>query len=135
VDYGFTDILTLPGALGLFLYGMKVMSDALLDLAGDRMRKILATTTTNRSHWCDHGRQYRHHGDSVANFPVWIQGQYQRHGPAGCKLERQRPFQGLYQIAEVTARSCRLLGSGATMPSFRASNVVQRGVGISMTRA
>ena len=46
MDYGFTDILTLLGALGLFLYGMKVMSDALLDLAGDRMRKILATTTT-----------------------------------------------------------------------------------------
>src|SRR5210317_968548 len=27
---------------------MKVMSDALLELAGDRMRKILATTTSNR---------------------------------------------------------------------------------------
>ncbi len=48
MDYGFTDILTLLGALGLFLYGMKVMSDALLELAGDRMRKILATTTSNR---------------------------------------------------------------------------------------
>jgi len=48
VDYGITDIVTLLGALGLFLYGMKVMSDALLELAGDRMRKILATTTSNR---------------------------------------------------------------------------------------
>jgi len=48
VDYGFTDILTLLGALGLFLYGMKVMSDALMELAGDRMRNILATTTSNR---------------------------------------------------------------------------------------
>ncbi len=48
MEYGFTDILTLLGALGLFLYGMKVMSDALLELAGDRMRKILATTTSNR---------------------------------------------------------------------------------------
>ncbi len=48
MDYGFTDILALLGALGLFLYGMKVMSDALLELAGDRMRKILATTTSNR---------------------------------------------------------------------------------------
>jgi phosphate:Na+ symporter len=48
VEYGFTDILTLLGALGLFLYGMKVMSDALLELAGDRMRKILSTTTSNR---------------------------------------------------------------------------------------
>jgi len=48
MDYGITDLLTLLGALGLFLYGMKVMSDALLELAGDRMRKILATTTSNR---------------------------------------------------------------------------------------
>ncbi len=46
--YGFTDILTLLGSLGLFLYGMKVMSDALMVLAGDRMRNILATTTSNR---------------------------------------------------------------------------------------
>ncbi len=48
MDYGLTDILTLLGALGLFLYGMKVMSDALLELAGDRMRRILATSTSNR---------------------------------------------------------------------------------------
>jgi phosphate:Na+ symporter len=48
VDYGFADILTLLGALGLFLYGMKVMSDALLELAGERMRSILSTTTSNR---------------------------------------------------------------------------------------
>mgnify|MGYP001058958412 CR=1 FL=1 len=48
MDYGFTDMLKLLGALGLFLYGMKVMSDALMELAGDRMRKILATTTSNR---------------------------------------------------------------------------------------
>jgi phosphate:Na+ symporter len=48
VDYGFTDILSLLGALGLFLYGMKVMSDALMELAGDRMRNILSTTTSNR---------------------------------------------------------------------------------------
>lgn len=48
MNYGFTDILTLLGALGLFLYGMKVMSDALMELAGDRMRNILATTMSNR---------------------------------------------------------------------------------------
>lgn len=48
MDYGITDVLTLLGALGLFLYGMKVMSDALLDLAGDRMRQLLAATTANR---------------------------------------------------------------------------------------
>lgn len=48
MNYGITDFLTLLGALGLFLYGMKVMSDALIELAGDRMRSILATTTSNR---------------------------------------------------------------------------------------
>ncbi len=48
MDYGFTDLLQLFGSLGLFLFGMKVMSDALMDLAGDRMRRILATMTSNR---------------------------------------------------------------------------------------
>lgn len=48
MTYGFTDFLQLFGSLGLFLFGMKVMSDALMDLAGDRMRRILATMTSNR---------------------------------------------------------------------------------------
>lgn len=48
MNYGFTDILQLIGALGLFLFGMKVMSDALLKLAGNKMRAILATMTSNR---------------------------------------------------------------------------------------
>ena len=48
MEYGITDILRLLGALGLFLFGMKVMSDALLQLAGNRMRAILATMTSNR---------------------------------------------------------------------------------------
>lgn len=48
MNYGVTDLLTLLGSLGLFLYGMKVMSDALMALAGDNMRNILATTTANR---------------------------------------------------------------------------------------
>ena len=38
----------LIGSLGVFLFGMKVMSDALLDLAGNKMRSILATMTSNR---------------------------------------------------------------------------------------
>lgn len=46
--FGFGDILQLLGALGLFLFGMKVMSDALLLLAGNKMRGILATMTSNR---------------------------------------------------------------------------------------
>ncbi len=48
MQYGFTDMLTLLGSLGLFLYGMKVMSDALMEVAGDRMRGILASMTSKR---------------------------------------------------------------------------------------
>ena len=48
MDYSFFDFLTLLGSLGLFLYGMKVMSDALMELAGDRMRNVLASATSNR---------------------------------------------------------------------------------------
>lgn len=48
MEYGIADILELIGALGLFLFGMKFMSDALLDLAGDRMRSILSRMTSNR---------------------------------------------------------------------------------------
>lgn len=48
MNFGFTDLLTLLGSLGLFLYGMKVMSDSLMMLAGNQMRRILASTTSNR---------------------------------------------------------------------------------------
>ncbi len=48
MQYNFYDVLQLIGALGLFLFGMKVMSDALLKLAGNKMRSILATMTSNR---------------------------------------------------------------------------------------
>ena len=48
MTYGFYDILQLIGALGLFLFGMKVMSDALLKLAGNKLRSILASMTSNR---------------------------------------------------------------------------------------
>ena len=47
-SFGITDILVLLGSLGLFLYGMKVMSDALMEVAGDKMRNILASMTSNR---------------------------------------------------------------------------------------
>lgn len=40
--------MQLIGGLGLFLYGMKQMSDALTQLAGTRMRSILASLTSNR---------------------------------------------------------------------------------------
>jgi phosphate:Na+ symporter len=43
------NILTLIGSLGLFLFGMKIMSEALQKVAGVRMRSILATITSNRT--------------------------------------------------------------------------------------
>ena len=48
MNYGFIEVLQLIGALGVFLFGMKVMSDALLKLAGNKMRSILAKMTSNR---------------------------------------------------------------------------------------
>lgn len=38
----------LLGGLGLFLFGMKIMSEGLQKVAGDRMRQILAALTNNR---------------------------------------------------------------------------------------
>jgi phosphate:Na+ symporter len=43
-----TVIFGLLGGLGLFLFGMKIMSEGLQKIAGDRMRKILAALTNNR---------------------------------------------------------------------------------------
>ena len=40
-------ILTLLGSLGLFLYGMTLMSEALQKVAGDKLRNILAAMTSN----------------------------------------------------------------------------------------
>jgi phosphate:Na+ symporter len=48
MQYTFFDFLTLVGSLGLFLYGMKMMSEALQKVAGDRLRKILSAMTSNR---------------------------------------------------------------------------------------
>ncbi|MDH6313677.1 phosphate:Na+ symporter [Parabacteroides sp. PFB2-10] len=48
MDYSFFDFLTLVGSLGMFLYGMKVMSEGLQKVAGERLRGILSAMTTNR---------------------------------------------------------------------------------------
>lgn len=48
MDYSFLDFLTLVGALGMFLYGMKIMSEGLQKVAGDKMRSILSVMTSNR---------------------------------------------------------------------------------------
>lgn len=47
-DYSFLNLLGLLGAVGLFLYGMKVMSEGLQKAAGDRLRNILGSMTRNR---------------------------------------------------------------------------------------
>jgi phosphate:Na+ symporter len=41
-------ILTILGSLGLFLFGMKVMSEALQKLSGERLRGMMRTMTSNR---------------------------------------------------------------------------------------
>ncbi len=48
MDYSILDFLSLLGAVGLFLYGMKVMSEGLQKAAGDRLRNILGAMTRNR---------------------------------------------------------------------------------------
>ena len=48
MEYSFYDFLKLIGSLGLFLYGMKIMSEGLQKVAGDRLRSILTAMTTNR---------------------------------------------------------------------------------------
>jgi len=46
--YSIIDFLKLLGSLGVFLYGMKLMSEALQKVAGDKMRNILAAMTSRR---------------------------------------------------------------------------------------
>lgn len=48
MSYSFFDFLKLIGSLGMFLYGMKIMSEGLQKVAGDKLRNILSAMTTNR---------------------------------------------------------------------------------------
>ena len=48
MEYGLFEILNLIGALGFFIYGMKVMSEGIQKVAGDKMRNILSSMTSNR---------------------------------------------------------------------------------------
>jgi phosphate:Na+ symporter len=48
MQYSILDFLALLGSVGLFLYGMKVMSEGLQKVAGDRLRNILSVMTRNR---------------------------------------------------------------------------------------
>jgi len=48
MEFGIWDVLKIVGALGFFIYGMKVMSDALQQVAGSKMRQVLRKMTANR---------------------------------------------------------------------------------------
>ncbi len=48
MNFGLLEILTLIGSVGLFLYGMKLMSEGLQKAAGSRLRKILTLMTNNK---------------------------------------------------------------------------------------
>jgi phosphate:Na+ symporter len=48
MNYGFLDFLKLLGALGLFIFGMKLMSESLQKVAGSKLRSILSAMTSNR---------------------------------------------------------------------------------------
>lgn len=48
MKFGFVEVLQLIGALGFFIYGMKIMSDGIQKVAGSKMREILEAMTSNR---------------------------------------------------------------------------------------
>ena len=48
MGFGIFELLNLIGALGFFIFGMKVMSDGIQKVAGSKMRSILSKMTSNR---------------------------------------------------------------------------------------
>ncbi len=48
MEFGIAEILKLIGSLGVFLFGMKLMSESLQKVAGNKLRRILAVMTSNR---------------------------------------------------------------------------------------
>ncbi len=48
MSYNLFDFLQLIGSLGIFIYGMKIFSEGLQKVAGNRLRQILKGMTTNR---------------------------------------------------------------------------------------
>lgn len=48
MSYTFFDFLQLIGALGIFIYGMKIFSDGLQKVAGNKLRAVLKGMTKNR---------------------------------------------------------------------------------------
>ncbi|WP_421872781.1 Na/Pi cotransporter family protein [Marinoscillum sp.] len=48
MEFGLLDLLNLFGSLAFFIYGMKIMSEAIQRVAGSKMRQILSSMTSNR---------------------------------------------------------------------------------------
>lgn len=48
MKFGLIDLLNLIGSLAFFIYGMKIMSEAIQRVAGSKMRDILRSMTSNR---------------------------------------------------------------------------------------
>lgn len=48
MNFGLIDILNLVGSLAFFIYGMKIMSEAIQRVAGSKMREFLRSMTSNR---------------------------------------------------------------------------------------
>jgi phosphate:Na+ symporter len=48
MTFGLVELLNLLGALAFFIFGMKIMSDGIQKVAGDRLRTILKAMTSNR---------------------------------------------------------------------------------------
>lgn len=49
MEFGLLQILSLLGSLAFFIYGMKVMSEAIQKVAGSKMRQIMSSMTSNRA--------------------------------------------------------------------------------------
>jgi phosphate:Na+ symporter len=48
MEFGVFDAIKVMGALGFFIYGMKVMSEGIQKAAGSQLKKVLGTMTKNR---------------------------------------------------------------------------------------
>ena len=48
MNFGIIELLTIIGSVGLFLYGMKLMSEGIQKASGDKLRNFLSLMTSNR---------------------------------------------------------------------------------------
>ncbi|MCR9250681.1 MAG: Na/Pi cotransporter family protein [bacterium] len=49
MEFGFLETVKLLGSLGFFIYGMKIMSEAIQKVAGSKLRDFLSNMTSNRA--------------------------------------------------------------------------------------